>query len=100
MKHLIGKVKSVAVPFMDETVEVRKLSVTQVRTFQTSLEAIKEKEDSDQGLKIQREIIRMGVVGADELTDDDLDSFPLDDLSKLVQSILELAGVKAAEGNA
>jgi len=101
MKHLVGKVKTVKVPFMDtETVEVRKLSVAQVKEFQEELKRVKDLEDENSGLKIQRSVIRMAVVGADELTDEELDAFPLDDLSKLVQSILSLAGVASAvEGN-
>lgn len=99
MKHLVGiKPKTVKVPFMEtETVEVKKLTVAQVKNFQAKLTESKDKEDEESGLRIQREVIRMAVVGADELTDDELDAFPLDDLSKLVQKILELAGVRAQE---
>ena len=102
MKHLVGKAqKAVKVPFMEgETVEVKKLTVAQVKEFQAKLTAIKDSEDENAGLSIQHSVIRMAVVGAEDLTDDELDAFPLDDLSKLVQAILELAGVKAAaEGN-
>ncbi len=103
MKHLVGKAqKTVKVPFMEtETVEVKKLTVAQVKEFQAGLTAVKDKESEDSGLKIQRDVIRMAVVGAEGLTDEDLDAFPLDDLSKLVQKILELAGIRnTTEGNA
>jgi len=101
MKNLVGKVKAEKVPFMGDHVEVTKLTVAQVRDFQKELNASKATEDEDTGLKIQRTIIRMAVVGAADLTDDELDSFPLVELSKLSQKILELAGVTgAAEGNA
>jgi hypothetical protein len=101
MRHLVGKTqKAVKVPFMEnETVEVKKLTVAQVKEFQETLEAIKTEESAEAGLNIQRKIIRMGVVGAEELTDEELDSFPLDEVVKLSQKVLELAGVKAVEGN-
>lgn len=102
MKHLVGlKQKTVKVPFMEtETVEVKKLTVTQVKEFQSSLTSAKTNDEEDTGLKIQREVIRMAVVGAEGLTDEELDSFPLDDLSKLVQKILEFAGIRNnEEGN-
>lgn len=101
MKNLLGKVKSISVPFMDdETVEVTRLTVAQVRDFQKELEAAKADESEDSGLRIQRAIVRMAVVGARELTDEELDSFPLVELSKLTQKILELAGVTGGpEGN-
>ena len=102
MKQLLGKVKTVKVPFMDETVEVTRLTVAQVKEFQKELNAVKlDDADDEGGLKIQRTIVRMGVVGAADLTDEELDSFPLVELTKLVQEILKLAGVSgAAEGNA
>jgi hypothetical protein len=101
MKHLVGKTqKAVKVPFMDgETVEVKKLTVAQVREFQSQLEAIKEQESADSGLAIQRTIIKMGVVGAEDLSDEELDSFPLEEIVNLAQKILELAGVRSVEGN-
>jgi hypothetical protein len=101
MKHLVGKAqKTVKVPFMEnETVEVKKLTVAQVKEFQETLETIKNDESAESGLQIQRKIIRMGVVGAEDLTNDELDSFPLDEVVKLSQKILELAGVKPVEGN-
>lgn len=102
MKNLLGKVKTISVPFMgDETVEVAKLSVAQVKDFQKELELAKADEGEDSGIRIQRAILRMAVVGAKDLTDDELDSFPLADLTALVQRILELAGVTGgSEGNA
>jgi hypothetical protein len=101
MKKLLGKVKTITVPFMgDETVEVAQLTVAQVKDFQKELEAAKADEGEDSGVRIQRAIIRMAVVGAKELTDEELDSFPLVELTKLTQKILELAGVTGGgEGN-
>lgn len=101
MKHLVGfKQKTVKVPFMEtETVEVKKLTVAQVKDFQSQLESIKEKDSAESGLDIQRTIIRMAVVGAEDLTNEELDSFPLDEIVNLAQRILELAGVRASEGN-
>jgi len=102
MKHLLGKAKSTKVPFLGSEVEVNKLTVAQVKQFQAELNAVKDVVDEDSGLKIQRTIVRMGVVGAADLTDEELDSFPLVELTALTQKILELAGVAGAstEGNA
>jgi hypothetical protein len=101
MKHLVGKAqKAVKVTFMEtETVEVKKLTVAQVKEFQKKLEEIKGQDSTESGLDIQRSVIRMGVVGAEDLTDEDLDSFPLDEVVNLAQKVLELAGVRNTEGN-
>ena len=103
MKNLLDKAtKTEKVKFMGtETVEVRKLTVAQVRDFQKQMGTVEGEEPSDEkGLELQRYVIRAAVVGADELTDEEMDSFPLDDLSRLVNDILRLAGVRSDEGNA
>ena len=53
MKHLVGKAqKAVKVPFMEgETVEVKKLTVAQVKEFQAKLTAIKDSEDENAGYR-------------------------------------------------
>ena len=101
MKNLLEKAnKTQKVKFMDtETVEVRKLTVAQVRDFQKLMGENPEEAGDEKGLELQRYVIRTAVVGADELTDEEMDSFPLDDLSRLVNSILELAGVRGDSGN-
>jgi len=102
MKHLLKKARpTVEVDFMGDKVKIVKLSVTEVREFQKEIDTLKDKtEDADSGLAIQRKIIRLGVVGASELSDEELDSFPLDDLSTLAKVVLEQAGVRGNEGNA
>jgi hypothetical protein len=102
MKALLSKAnKTEKVKFMGtETVEVRKLNVAQVREFQKLISKEDVEANQEKGLDLQRYVIRAAVVGAEELTDEEMDSFPLDDLSKLVNEILTLAGVRSDEGNA
>ena len=101
MKHLLKKARpSVEVDFMGDKVKVFKLTVNEVRQFQKEIDAIKGSEDSESGISIQRKVIRLGVEGAAELTDEELDDFPLDDLAGLVKVVLEQAGVRSNEGNA
>jgi hypothetical protein len=92
MKHLLNKGnRTVKVTFLGETIEVRKLTVGQVEAFQKKVKSAGE----DDGLDIQRQIIRLGVVGAEDMTDEELNSFPLDDLSSLATEILQFVGVKS-----
>lgn len=98
MKHLLGKErKTVKVKFLGENVDVRKLSVAEVEEFQAKLTAAK--EDETRGLSLQRDIIRLGVAGAEDLTDAELNSFPMDDLMRLSEEILRQAGIRAEAGN-
>ena len=100
MKNLLNvAAKTKEIPFMEtEKVEIRKLTVSQVKKFQALLESVKDKPEED-GLTVQHALLRMAVVGAEDLTDDELDSFPIEDINTLASDILIYAGVKAPEGN-
>lgn len=92
MKELLNKPRrTVKVKFLDSNVDVKKLTVAEVEDFQDFINSAKDAEK--EGLAVQRKIIRLGVVGAEDLTDDELNSFPLDDLSKLAEAVLVQAGV-------
>jgi hypothetical protein len=76
------------------SVEVKKLTGTEVKEFQVYVNTeVKSLSESEQGLAIQRKIIRMGVVGAEDLTDEEIDGFPLDEISKLAKEVLNYSGI-------
>jgi len=98
MRKLIGKTRhTTEVEFMGEKVEVLELSVNDVKTFQRF--ATENKDSEDGGLAIQRELIRMAVVDASDMTDEELDGFPLKELSKLAKQILTINGLDSEEVN-
>jgi hypothetical protein len=89
MKHLIGKQITKKVPFMGEEVEIRPLTVGQAREIESISKASNELEEKDKDhLILLRKVVRMAVVGAEELTDEELDSFPIIELSNLSQAIM------------
>jgi hypothetical protein len=53
-------------------------------------------EDQDQ-LALLRSVIRIAVVDAEDLTDEEMDSFPVAELTKLSEAIM---GIGDDEGNA
>jgi hypothetical protein len=103
MKHLVGKIITEKVPFMGEEVEVRKLSVGQViKVQELTKEFNKKKGSDDASVKLLREVIKLAVVGAEELTDEDFNTFPLEELNQVSEAILALSGVNKTgknEGN-
>ena len=100
MKHLVGKVITEKVPFMGEEVEVKKLSVGQViKVQELTKEFNKKKGNDDASVKLLREVIKLAVVGAQDLTDEDFNTFPLEELNQVSEAILSLSGVNKTGKN-
>lgn len=106
MRNLIGQATPVkAVEFLGKpnAVEVRKLSGAEVKAFQAFIKKAAAKlPPEDQGLAMQNYVIRAGVVGAQDMTDEELDSFPYDENAKLAKAVLVFTGIQVdeAQGNA
>jgi len=100
MKHLVGKVITKKVPFMGDEVEVRKMSVAEVMKVQDMVKKSSKSKAEDAQLGLLRDVIRLAVVGADEISDKDFDTFPIGELSDLSNEILAFSGLgDTAEGN-
>jgi hypothetical protein len=101
MKHLIGSqspVKKLSFLNKKDAVEVKKLTGLEVKEFQSYINTeAKALPEAEQGLAIQRKIIRMGVIGAEELSDDEIDGFPLEEISKLAKEVLIYSGINTEE---
>ena len=96
MKHLVGKKISKKVDFMGDKVEIKKLTVNEVLKIQ---EATRNTSEEDQ-INTLRVILRSAVVGADELSDEDIATYPLEELTSLSAEIVKYSGmVGAPEGN-
>jgi hypothetical protein len=90
MKHLIGKKQTKKVEFMGDKVEIRKLSINDVMVVRDSIEA--QKDGGDQ-MSVLRDVLRMAVVGAEEMTDEEFNDFPPSDLNELSELILQYCGL-------
>jgi hypothetical protein len=99
MKHLVGKLLTEKVTFMGDEVEVKKLTVGQVMDLQKVIDKAANSEDNQAQLKLLCDIIKIAVVGAEELTDEDFDTFPVKELTGLSENIMRLSGLGNTEGN-
>ena len=95
MKHLVGKTVTKTVEFMDDKVQIKQLSVADVLSLQ---EALKDADEAD-SLETVSKLIRAGVVGAEEMSDEDLQGFPLGELLELSQEVMAYCGLKAEAVN-
>jgi hypothetical protein len=100
MKHLVGKTMTQKVPFMGDEVEVKKLTVGEILELQKVINASqKGKQDEEKQMKLLRDILRLAVIGADEISDEEFSNFPLGELSELSQQVVSVSGMGTTEGN-
>lgn len=97
MKHLVGKVITKKVDFMGDQVEVKKLSVSEVMKIQEFVKKASKSSSEATQLDLLKNVIRIAVIGAEELTDADFDTFPIDALSTLSEEIMEYSGLGSKE---
>jgi hypothetical protein len=99
MKHLINKELTEKVPFMGDEVEVRKLTVGKIMELQKVIKASEKSKSDKAQLKLLCDIIKVAVIGAEDLTEEDFDSFPLSELTELSSHVMRVSGLGASEGN-
>lgn len=98
IKALVGKRMTKKVKFMDSDVVIEKLSVSQVMEIQEKAKTISEAADDTSGLDLLKFVIRTSVEGANELSDEDFASFPMDELSKLSEAVMAFSGMGREQG--
>lgn len=97
MKHLVGKNVLKEVPFMEDTVQIKKLSVAEVLKVQELIKKNEKSKSETAQLGLLKAVIQIAVVGAEELTDDDFSTFPLGELNDLSEKIMSYSGLGASE---
>lgn len=93
MKHLVGKVITKKVPFMGDEVEIKKLSVNEVFKVQELVKKSTKSKDEQDQIALLRDVMRLAVIGANDLSDDDFNTFPIADLSEITESVLSFSGI-------
>jgi hypothetical protein len=88
---MIGKRITKTVQFMNEKVEIRKLSVAEVLEIQELAKEV-EKEDNS-GITMLKTVISRAMPEAADMTEEDFRGFPMDELSKLSGEIMKFSGI-------
>lgn len=95
MKHIKISTQTKEVDFLDQKVEIKQLTVKQVKQLQKELDKnTKSKVDSLDTLAI---IFKAAVVGAEEMKNSDFEDYPLPALTELSKDILEFNGLGASD---
>jgi hypothetical protein len=91
MKNLVGRRITKTTKFLDEQVTIRKLSTAQALQIQAA--SAEMQPDDESQLNLIYDVIRAGVEGGSELTDEDFGTWPLEDISKLSSEIMKFSGL-------
>lgn len=92
LRALLNRRAKKKTKFMDTEIEIYKLTIAEVVEIQ---ELAKTVTESSNGLELLKKVIRLGAEGAADLTDEDFDTMPIDDLSKLSNEIMKYSGLNA-----
>jgi hypothetical protein len=101
MKELLNStLQTKKITFMGkkDAVEIRKLTGRQVKNFQKEVKSLKDLPEEDQLTLVQNKVIRLGVVGAEDLSDEELDEFPLDEIANLAKQVFAYSGIDIDAG--
>jgi len=96
IKALVGKKVTKAVKFMGTEIKISKLSVSEVFDIQDKAKELKDNESL--GLDVLKTVIRSAVEGGQDLTDQDFETFPMDELSILSNEIMKFSGLSSEAG--
>jgi hypothetical protein len=105
--NFVGKRMTKSVKFMGEDVNITKMSVHEVQEIQAVAAAMQavakeheeagtvnpDAESSDFG--VLKLILRLGVEGAKDLTDAEIEDLPIDELSRLSNEVMKYVGLGA-----
>ena len=95
--RFIGAKVTKATKFMNMPIEMSKLSVQQVMDVQEQARVNKDSTDEMQNFKLICTVVRYGAPDLAEFTDDELQQFALDELTRLSNEIMAFSGLVAGE---
>jgi len=96
IKGLVGQKMTKKVKFMNNELVIQKLTVAEVLTIQEKAKSAE--KDENEGFNVLKTVIRCAVEGADDLTDEDFNTFPLEELSRLSTEIMKFSGIGGDQG--
>jgi hypothetical protein len=91
MKSLVGKKMKKNYSFMGEEIEITKLSTSSVLAIQAKAKEIE--DDESKSLDVLKLVIVSSVEEAKDLSEEDYNTLPLDELRKLSEAIMEFSGL-------
>lgn len=96
LKALVGRKMTKKIKFMDADVSISKLSVSEVMDIQVKAKELEDNGSEESGIELLMAVIGSAVEGGEELTAEDFQTFPMDELTKLSNEIMKFSGIAGA----
>jgi hypothetical protein len=93
IREVMKKRMSKPVKFMGEDIKIHKLSVAEVLKVQEMAKDLTTNPDESKGFAVLRMVFRASVENAQDITDEEFDTMPMDELSKLSNEIMKFSGL-------
>lgn len=95
---LMKKGKTKEIEFNGGKLELKQLTFNQVNEFQAiASELVDDVESFEKNRKSLATILKFGIVGMEQVTEEDLGEVPLDSLRELSEAVLEFNGLRVAD---
>jgi len=98
IKGLVGRKVKKTVKFLDSDIVITKLQVSEVLAIQALARKKPEEGEPVDDLEVLRTVIRASAEGGADLSDEDFTKFPIDDLGKLSEAIMQFSGLGKDQG--
>ena len=97
LKSLVGRKVWRNIKFMGEDIRIKKLSVSEVVTIQNKAKELKEGDEAN--FEVLKQVLKFAMEGADDLSDEDFEGLPLDELSRVANEILKHSGIEQGKSS-
>lgn len=81
--------------FMDQDIEILKLTVSQVLEIQELAKDMEKNQSDANSMDILMLVVKSGAPELNELTEEEIRTFPMDELTKLSNEIMKYSGLGA-----
>jgi hypothetical protein len=84
------------VKFMNEEIEISKLTVSQVSQITAMAKALETSQDDGDNVKLLLLVVGLGAKELNDLSEDEIVEFPMDELAQLSNAIMKYSGLGQA----
>jgi hypothetical protein len=95
--RFVGLTTKKSVQFLGLDLEINKMSINQVLAVQAATKEAEADTSDASGIKILRAVIKAGAKELADISDNEFQDFPMEELAKLSNEIMEFSGLVKPE---
>ena len=91
--RFLGLNQKQKIKFMEQDLDIKKLSVAEVLEIQALAKQVEDNPNEENNMMVLCKVIQQGAAELSDLTDEEMRTFPMDELSKLSTAIMKYSGL-------